>query len=47
MNIKSRLYELELQKKKEIENKQNKTKRNRLGNQIRSHILHPYKMIKI
>ena len=45
--LKSRLYELELQKKKENENIQNKNKKEiGWGNQIRSYILHPYKMIK-
>ena len=45
--LKSRLYELELQKKKELENKQNANKKEiGWGNQIRSYILHPYKLIK-
>ncbi len=45
--LKSRLYELELQKKKEEENKSNQSKKDiGWGNQIRSYILHPYKMIK-
>jgi len=45
--LKSRLYELELQKKKEIENEQNANKKEiGWGNQIRSYILHPYKLIK-
>ena len=45
--LKSRLYELELQKRKEEENKLNKTKKDiGWGNQIRSYILHPYKLIK-
>ncbi len=45
--LKSRLYELELQKKKEEENKSNQNKKDiGWGNQIRSYILHPYKMIK-
>ena len=46
--LKSRLYELELQKKKRIEeNKLNKEKKDiGWGNQIRSYVLHPYKLIK-
>ena len=45
--LKSRLYELELQKRKEEENKVNCEKKDiGWGNQIRSYILHPYKLIK-
>ena len=45
--LKSRLYELELQKRKEKENHANKQKKEiGWGNQIRSYILHPYKLIK-
>ena len=45
--LKSRLYELELQKRKEEENKLNKEKKDiGWGNQIRSYVLHPYKLIK-
>ena len=45
--LKSRLYELELQKRKESENKINSEKKNiGWGNQIRSYVLHPYKLIK-
>tara|TARA_Y100001970_G_C14256105_1_gene875497 strand:+ start:4049 stop:4789 length:741 start_codon:yes stop_codon:yes gene_type:complete len=45
--LKSRLYELELQKRKENENKMNNLKKDiGWGNQIRSYILHPYKLIK-
>ena len=45
--LKSRLYELELQKRKEEENKINSQKKDiGWGNQIRSYVLHPYKLIK-
>ena len=45
--LKSRLFELELQKRKEKENMENKQKKEiGWGNQIRSYILHPYKLIK-
>ena len=45
--LKSRLFELELQKRKEKENFENKQKKEiGWGNQIRSYILHPYKLIK-
>ena len=45
--LKSRLYELELQKRKESENQINSEKKNiGWGNQIRSYVLHPYKLIK-
>ena len=45
--LKSRLYELELQKRKEEENKiHNEKKEIGWGNQIRSYVLHPYKLIK-
>tara|TARA_B100001123_G_C15297982_1_gene1019943 strand:+ start:912 stop:1934 length:1023 start_codon:yes stop_codon:yes gene_type:complete len=45
--LKSRLYELELQKRKEEENKINNAKKDiGWGNQIRSYVLHPYKLIK-
>jgi peptide chain release factor 2 len=45
--LKSRLYELELQKRKETESKINKSKKDiGWGNQIRSYVLHPYKLIK-
>ena len=45
--LKSRLYELELQNRKEKENLANKEKKQiGWGNQIRSYILHPYKLIK-
>ncbi len=45
--LKSRLYEQELQKKKEEENLNNKQKKEiGWGNQIRSYVLHPYKLVK-
>ncbi len=45
--LKSRLFELELQKKKQQENITNKEKKDiGWGNQIRSYVLHPYKLIK-
>ena len=45
--LKSRLFENELQKRKEKENILNKEKKDiGWGNQIRSYVLHPYKQIK-
>ena len=45
--LKSRLFENELQKRKEKENILNKGKKDiGWGNQIRSYVLHPYKQIK-
>ena len=45
--LKSRLFELELQKRKEKENIINSEKKDiGWGNQIRSYVLHPYKLIK-
>ena len=45
--LKSRLYNLEIQKKKDKENETNKDKKDiGWGNQIRSYVLHPYKLIK-
>ncbi len=45
--LKSRLYELELQKRKNEEMKINSEKKDiGWGNQIRSYVLHPYKLIK-
>ena len=45
--LKSRLYELKLQEQSEKNDEVNKTKKNiAWGSQIRSYILHPYKLIK-
>ena len=45
--IKSRIYEKELQKRKEDENIKNSEKKDiGWGHQIRSYVLHPYKLIK-
>ena len=45
--LRSRLYELEIQKRKNEENKRNIAKKDiGWGNQIRSYVLHPYKMTK-
>ena len=45
--LKSKIYELELNKRKDEENKSNSEKKEiGWGNQIRSYVLHPYKMIK-
>ncbi|MDC0195069.1 peptide chain release factor 2 [Alphaproteobacteria bacterium] len=45
--LKSRIYELELNKRKDEVNKANSEKKEiGWGNQIRSYVLHPYKMIK-
>ena len=45
--LKSRIYEFELQKKKEKENAINDQKQQiGWGSQIRSYVLHPYKQIK-
>ena len=45
--LKSKLYELELNKRKNEENKTNSEKKEiGWGHQIRSYVLHPYKMIK-
>jgi len=45
--LKSRIYELELNKKKgETDKVNNEKKEIGWGNQIRSYVLHPYKMIK-
>ena len=45
--LKSRLYEIEIQKRKNEESKKNSEKKEiGWGNQIRSYVLHPYKLIK-
>lgn len=45
--LKSRLYEMKLQEQNEKQNETNKSKKEiAWGSQIRSYVLHPYKMIK-
>ena len=45
--LKSRIYEFEIQKRKEKENVVNDQKKQiGWGSQIRSYVLHPYKLIK-
>ncbi len=45
--LKSRLYEIELDKKNEEKKKEESNKKQiAWGNQIRSYVLHPYKMVK-
>ncbi len=46
-NLKSRLYDIELKKRQEKQAKlEGKKKRIEWGSQIRSYVLHPYKMVK-
>ena len=45
--LKSRIYEMELNKKNEEKRIEEKNKKQiGWGNQIRSYVLHPYKMVK-
>jgi len=45
--LKSRLFELEMRKKQEEKDRMNQTKTdNSWGHQIRSYVMHPYKMVK-
>jgi len=45
--LKSRIYEIELEKQNEEKKKdENNKKEIGWGNQIRSYVLHPYKMVK-
>jgi peptide chain release factor 2 len=45
--LRSRLYELELEKQKEKMDTLHKTKKdNAWGSQIRSYVLHPYRLVK-
>ena len=45
--LKSQLYEIELRKKKEtIAEIEGKKKKIEWGSQIRSYVMHPYKMVK-
>ena len=45
--LKSRLYEEELRRREEAKNATNSSKKKiEWGSQIRSYVLHPYKMIK-
>jgi peptide chain release factor 2 len=45
--LKSRLYEIEIQEQKKKIDELNKTKKEiSWGSQIRSYILHPYKLVK-
>ena len=46
-NLKSRLYDIELKKRQEKQAElEGKKKRIEWGSQIRSYVLHPYKMVK-
>jgi peptide chain release factor 2 len=45
--LKSQLYEIELRKKREAQDKINANKKKiEWGSQIRSYVMHPYKMVK-
>ena len=45
--LKSRIYEIELEKQNEEKKKEESSKKEiGWGNQIRSYVLHPYKMVK-
>jgi len=45
--LKSRLYEIEIQKKREIVNeREGKKKKIEWGSQIRNYVMHPYKLVK-
>ena len=45
--LKSRLYEIELQKKHaKIDEMENNKKKIEWGSQIRNYVLHPYKLVK-
>ena len=45
--LRSRLFEIEMQKRNELKNAANsKKKKIEWGSQIRSYVFHPYKMIK-